>query len=122
MTMAGVTTSTAYRAVGVGALVVGLATSGVTALLTTLMGAVILPRLLAPLQAQGMAPPSFTTAFAAGYPVAWLGPLVVLLVWRFGGMHGRWLAGVVGLASMLVAGSIAVVAMYLAVFAQASAI
>ena len=120
--MPALTTLTAYRAVGVGALVVGLATGGVTALLTTLMGAVILPRLLAPLQAQGMPPPSFTSAFAAGYPVAWLGPLLVLLVWRFGGVHGRWLAGVVGLASMLVVGSIAVVAMYMALFAQASAI
>jgi len=122
MTMPGLSTLTAYRAVGVGALVVGLATSGVTALLTTLMGAVILPRLLAPLQAQGMPPPSLTSTFAAGYPLAWLGPLAVLLVWRFGGVHGRWLAGLVGLAAMLVAGSIAVVAMYMALFAQASAI
>jgi hypothetical protein len=113
---------TAYRAVGVGALVVGLATSAVAALLTTLMGAVILPPLLAPLQAQGMPPPSLTGAFAAAYPLAWLGPLAVLLVWRFGGVHGRWLAGLVGMASMLVVGGIAVVAMYLALFAQASAI
>lgn len=122
MTMPGLTPLTAYRAVGVGAGVVGLATSGLTALLATLMGAVILPRLLAPLQALGMPPPSLTSAFAAGYPLAWLGPVGVLLVWRFGGVHGHWLAGVVGLASMLVAGSIAVVAMYLALFAQASTI
>lgn len=120
--MPGLTTFTAYRALGVGALVLGLATSGVTAVLITLMGAVILPPLLAPLQAQGMPPPSLTGAFAAAYPVVWLGPLVVLLVWRFGGVHGRWLAGLVGLASMLVAGSIAVVAMYMALFAQASSI
>lgn len=107
---------------GLGMLLLGLAFSGTAALLITVMGAVILPRLLGPMQAEGMTLPWLTRAFASGYLLVWLGPLAVLLGWRFGQRLRQWLAVVIGLVSMLLAGAIAVVAMYLAVFAQAGAI
>lgn len=107
---------------GVGALVLGLACSAVTAILVTAMGAALLPHLLAPLQQAGMAPPAVSAAFASSYRWVWLGPLLVLAVAVFGRGLRYWLAGLLGLATMLAWGSFAVVAMYLALFVQAAAV
>ena len=113
-------TSRAARAApGLGMLLLGLAFSGITAVLITVMGAVILPRLLGAMQQGDSALPGLTGAFASGYPLVWLCPVAVLLGWRFGQGLRQWLAVVIGMASMLLAGGIAVVAMYMAVFAQA---
>ncbi|WP_137189811.1 hypothetical protein [Stenotrophomonas rhizophila] len=107
---------------GVGALVVGLACSGITAVLATAMGAALLPRLLAPLLEAGMAPPALSAAFVSTYPWVWTGPVLVVLVAVFGGRLRYWLAGVVGMVSMLLWGSFAVLAMYLSLFVQAAAV
>ncbi|MCF7751494.1 hypothetical protein KQ945_12090 [Bacillus subtilis subsp. subtilis] len=107
---------------GLGALVLGLLCSGITAVLVTVMGAVLLPRLLLPLQEQGMAPPALSSAFASSYALVWLGPALVVLVAVFGRRLRYWLAGVLGVAAMLLWGSFAVMAMYLALFSQAAAI
>lgn len=109
-------------AVGLGALVLGLVCSGVTAVLVTAMGAALLPRLLAPLLGAGMAPPALSAAFASAYPWVWAGPVLVVLVAVFGRGLRYWMAGVVGVASMLLWGSFAVVAMYLSLFVQAAAV
>ncbi len=109
-------------AVGLGALVLGLVCSGVTAVLVTAMGAALLPRLLAPLLEAGMAPPALSAAFASTYPWVWAGPVLVVLVAVFGRGLRYWMAGVVGVASMLLWGSFAVVAMYLSLFVQAAAV
>ncbi len=109
-------------AVGLGALVLGLVCSGVAAVLVTAMGAALLPRLLAPLLEAGMAPPALSAAFASTYPWVWSGPVLVVLVAVFGRGLRYWMAGVVGVASMLLWGSFAVVAMYLSLFSQAAAI
>lgn len=121
--MIGLLTPRAMRAgSGVGMLMLGLAFSGITAVLITVMGAAILPRLLGPMQEQGMALPWLTQAFASIYLLVWLAPLAVLAGWLLGQGVRHWLAAVIGIASMLLAGSIAVVAMYMAVFAQAGAL
>jgi hypothetical protein len=109
-------------AVGLGALVLGLVCSGVTAVLVTAMGAALLPRLLAPLLEAGMAPPALSAAFASAYPWVWSGPVLVVMVAGFGRGLRFWMAGVVGVASMLLWGSFAVVAMYLSLFVQAAAV
>jgi hypothetical protein len=107
---------------GVGALVIGLACSGITAVLVTAMGAALLPRLLAPLLEAGMAPSALSAAFVSTYPWVWTGPVLVVLVAVFGGGLRYWLAGVVGMVSMLLWGSFAVLAMYLSLFVQAAAV
>lgn len=107
---------------GVGALVIGLACSGITAVLVTAMGAVLLPRLLAPLLEAGMAPPALSAAFASAYPWVWAGPVLVALVAVYGRRLRYWLAGVVGMVSMLLWGSFAVLAMYVSLFVQAAAV
>ncbi len=107
---------------GVGALVIGLACSGITAVLVTAMGAALLPRLLAPLLQAGMEPPALSAAFVSSYPWVWAGPVLVVLVAVFGGGLRYWLAGVVGMVSMLLWGSFAVLAMYLSLFVQAAAV
>lgn len=107
---------------GVGALVVGLACSGITAVLVTAMGVALLPRLLAPLLQAGMEPPALSAAFVSSYPWVWAGPVLVVLVAVFGGGLRYWLAGVVGMVSMLLWGSFAVLAMYLSLFVQAAAV
>lgn len=120
--MIGMLAPGAARAAGLGMLVLGLACSGTAALLITVMGAAILPRLLGPMQAQGMALPWLTEAFASAYPLVWLCPLAVLAGWWFGQGLRHWLAAVIGIGAMLLCGGIAVVAMYMAVFAQVGAI
>lgn len=107
---------------GVGALVIGLACSGITAVLVTAMGVALLPRLLAPLLQAGMEPPALSAAFVSSYPWVWAGPVLVVLVAVFGGGLRYWLAGVVGMVSMLLWGSFAVLAMYLSLFVQAAAV
>ncbi|MEG2803655.1 hypothetical protein [Stenotrophomonas sp.] len=116
------TAGNVQRAGGLAGLILGLASSGVAALLITLMGAVILPPLMGPMQAAGAALPWLTRAFAGGYLLVWLGPLLVVLAWRFGGPLRGVVATLIGLAPMLLGGAFAVLAMYLAVFAQAAAI
>lgn len=107
---------------GVGALVIGLACSGITAVLVTAMGVALLPRLLAPLLQAGMEPPALSAAFVSSYPWVWAGPVLVVLVAVLGGGLRYWLAGVVGMVSMLLWGSFAVLAMYLSLFVQAAAV
>lgn len=107
---------------GVGALVIGLACSGITAVLVTAMGVALLPRLLAPLLQAGMEPPALSAAFVSSYPWVWAGPVLMVLVAVFGGGLRYWLAGVVGMVSMLLWGSFAVLAMYLSLFVQAAAV
>jgi hypothetical protein len=102
--------------------VLGLVCSGVTAVLVTAMGAALLPRLLAPLLEAGMALPALSAAFASAYPWVWSGPVLVVMVAVFGRGLRFWMAGVVGVASMLLWGSFAVVAVYLSLFVQAAAV
>lgn len=111
----------APRRAGIAGLLLGLACSGLAALLITVMGASILPRLLAPIQEAGAAVPWLTRTFATGYGLVWLGPVLVVLVWRLGGALGNVMATLAGVATMLVGGAVTVLAMYLAVFAQTAA-
>ena len=86
------------------------------------LGQSLISHHLRSLREAGLAPPALSAAYVSTYPWVWTGPVLVVLVAVFGGRLRYWLAGVVGMVSMLLWGSFAVLAMYLSLFVQAAAV